>query len=56
MDHDPANKCNKKKRKKKVRNIYTTKIMEICINHNNDYYTFIELDYVPNLPHSNSSK
>ena len=30
--------------------------MEICINHNDDYYTYIELDYVPNLPHSKSSK
>ena len=38
-----------------MRNIYTTKIIEICINHNNDYYTIIELDYVPTLSHSKSS-
>jgi len=38
-----------------VRDIYTTKIIEICINHNNDYYTIIELDYVPTLSHSKSS-
>ena len=37
-----------------MRDIYTTKIIEICINHNNDYYTIIELDYVPTLSHSKS--
>ena len=38
-----------------MRDIYTTKIIEICINHNNDYYTIMELDYVPTLSHSKSS-
>ena len=28
-------------KKKDVRNIYTTKIIEICIKHNNDYYTYV---------------
>ena len=35
--------------------IYIIKIIEICINQRNDYYTFIELEYVPTPPHSKSS-
>ena len=38
-----------------MRDIYTTKIIEICVNYNNDYYTIIELDYVLTLSHSKSS-
>ena len=44
-DHNLLNRCNQKKKKEKkkrgglMRDIYTTKIIEICINHNNDYYT-----------------
>ena len=38
-----------------MRDIYTTKIIEICVNYNNDYYTIIELDYVSTLSHSKSS-
>ena len=35
--------------------MYIIKIIEICINQSNDYYTFLELEYVPIPPHSNSS-
>ena len=35
--------------------MYIIKIIEICINQSNDFYTFIELEYVPTPPHSKSS-
>ena len=35
--------------------MYIIKIIEICINQSNDFYTFIELEYVPTKPHSKSS-
>ena len=35
--------------------MYIIKIIEICINQSNDYYTFIELEYVPTPPHFASS-
>ena len=38
-----------------MKNIYIIKIIEICINQSNDYYTFKKLEYVPTPPHSKSS-